>query len=144
MLGVALGACSCLYSPVSAELRGIGMAIFSSAPFLGPSLGREAFALQPTVVEHGVSTGPIVGGFLGEAAGFRWVFGLVAILSLLLTIIGALTLPETYAPVLLRERAARLQAATGKVYRSVYEKDKKVIVNELFRTSLTRPWKVRR
>lgn len=29
--------------------------------------------------------------------------------------------PETYAPVLLRRRAAKLQAETGKVYRSMYD-----------------------
>jgi MFS family permease len=86
--------------------------------------------------------GPIIGGFLGEAAGFRWVFALLALISALLTILGASTLPETYPPVLLRERAVRLQAATGKVYRSTYEQDKKVIIGELLRTSLSRPWKV--
>jgi MFS family permease len=107
-----------------AKMRGVGMAVFSCAPFVGPALG------------------PIIGGFLGETAGFRWVFALVAILTGLLTFIGILFIPETYAPVLLRERASRLHEATGMVYRSVYEKDKRVVISELFRTSLSRPWKV--
>ncbi|CRG88786.1 putative transporter mfs2 [Talaromyces islandicus] len=76
-----------------AEKRGSGMAIFSAAPFTGPTLG------------------PIVGGFLGEAAGWRWVCGVNAILSGVLTILGTLTIPETYSPVLLRERANKLTAA---------------------------------
>jgi MFS family permease len=102
----------------------VAIAIFASAPFTGPALG------------------PIISGFLGEATNFRWVFALVAILTAVLTAIGILWIPETYAPVLLRERAERLSAATGKAYRSVYEKDKKVIVSELFRTSIIRPWKL--
>jgi hypothetical protein len=50
---------------------------------------------------------------------------------------------ETYAPVLLRARAKRLHDATGKEHRSIYEKDKPVVFSELFRTALSRPWKVR-
>lgn len=99
----------------------------------------------------------IIGGFLGQAAGFRWVFALIAILTAILTVVGALwvssflqralrleltfaQIPETYAPVLLRQRAQRLSKITGKVYRSAYEKDKPIVLGELFKTSLTRPW----
>ena len=51
-------------------------------------------------------------------------------------------IPETYAPVLLRQRAARLSKLTGKVYRSAYEKDKPLVISDLFKTALTRPWKL--
>lgn len=37
--------------------RGLAMAIFAAAPFLGPVLG------------------PIVGGFVGETIGWRWIEG---------------------------------------------------------------------
>jgi len=98
------------------------MAIFASAPFLGPAVG------------------PIVGGFLGETGGWRWVAALIAIFTAILTVFGALIIPETYAPVLLRARAQRLSKATGVVYRSKYEKDKTVQLGELFKTALGRPW----
>ncbi|KAK4684526.1 hypothetical protein P7C73_g5648, partial [Tremellales sp. Uapishka_1] len=105
-----------------ARQRGLGMAIFASAPFLGPALG------------------PIIGGFLGETGGWRWVAGLIAMFTGVLTIFGFIIIPETYAPVLLRARAATLSKATGKVYRSKQEKDKKVILGQLFKTALGRPW----
>lgn len=45
---------------LTAEQRGIGMALFSAAPFLGPALG------------------PISGGYIGDAAGWRWVTAFLA------------------------------------------------------------------
>ncbi|KOS17159.1 putative MFS-type transporter [Escovopsis weberi] len=81
-----------------AAQRGIATSIFSLAPFLGPALG------------------PIAGGFLGQAAGWRWVEGMTAIFTGVLWIMSTFTYPETYAPVLLRQRAATLSRATGKVY----------------------------
>jgi hypothetical protein len=49
-------------------------------------------------------------------------------------------LPETYAPVLLRERANRLSKATGKVYRSEFEREKALQIGPLFKQALLRPW----
>ena len=66
--------------------------------------------------------------------------GLTAILSGFLLIMGTLFLPETYAPVLLRRRAAKLEKATGKIYRSKYESKGKVALGKLFRVALSRPW----
>lgn len=57
-----------------------------------------------------------------------------------LTVFGALLIPETYAPVLLRARAKKLSIATGKVYRTKFEKDKPVQLGALFKTALSRPW----
>ena len=99
------------------------MSVFAAAPFMGPTLG------------------PIVGGFLGEAKGWRWVEGLMAIFTGVLWIIGSLTIPETYAPVLLRKRAAELSKRTGKVYLSKHE----VVhgtpaLGESFQIALSRPW----
>ena len=41
---------------------------------------------------------------------------------------------------LLRQRAERLSLATGRSYRSKFEKDKKVEIGQLFKTALSRPW----
>lgn len=85
--------------------------------------------------------GPIVGGFLGETEGWRWVEGLMAIFTGVLWILGTLLIPETYPPVLLRKRAAALSKVTGKVYRSrVDVSNGKVSAGEAFRTALSRPW----
>jgi multidrug resistance protein len=106
-----------------ASQRGLAMAVFSAAPFLGPTIG------------------PIVGGFVGETVGWRWVEGVMAILSGVLWLLGALIIPETYAPVILRKRAAELSSRTGKVYISKFEaKGKKTTAGAAFKTALSRPW----
>lgn len=79
---------------------------------------------------------------MGESAGFRWVFALVAILTGVLSLVGVIWLPETYAPLMLRERAQKLTAETGRAHRSTYEKDKALKIGKLFKTSLTRPWQL--
>lgn len=103
--------------------RGLASGLFCAAPFLGPTLG------------------PIVGGFLSESAGWRWVEGLVSAFSGLLGITVFFFLPETYAPVLLEKRAERLSEITGKVYKSKIELDqgKQTIVAK-FKVTLSRPW----
>jgi MFS family permease len=105
-----------------AHERGLATAVFAAAPFLGPSLG------------------PIAGGFLGEAAGWRWVQGLVAAFTGLLWILITLFVPETYAPVLLRKRAAKLSHVTGKVYVSKMDLHNHKTMAQQFRTALLRPW----
>jgi MFS family permease len=85
--------------------------------------------------------GPIAGGFLGLNAGWRWVMGLLGAFSGLVWIVGALFIPETYAPLLLRHRAAKLSTTTGRIYRTQAEIDQKeVSVKESFKVALSRPW----
>jgi multidrug resistance protein len=106
-----------------ASQRGLAMSVFASAPFLGPTLG------------------PIAGGFLGETEGWRWVEGLMAIFTGTLWIVGALTIPETYSPVILRRRAAKMSKVTGKVYKSKIEiQHGAKTIGQEFKTSLSRPW----
>ncbi|KAJ9091786.1 hypothetical protein QFC21_007089 [Naganishia friedmannii] len=106
----------------SAEERGLGMVIFSTAPFLGPALG------------------PICGGFLGETAGWRWVGALLAIFSAVLTVFGYLFLPETYPIVLLRRRAKLLSRVTGKRYIYKGDKGQDLRIKVLYKRALSRPW----
>lgn len=88
-------------------------------------------------------SGPIVSGFLGEAEGWRWIEGVMAIFTGVLWILCSVTIPETYAPVLLRIRAAKLSKLTGKVYVSKLDigKDRVTVLGRL-RLSLSRPWKL--
>lgn len=105
-----------------AKERGLAMALFASFPLAGPALG------------------PIAGGFLGEAKGFRWVMGLIAIYASVVTVAGYFFHGETYAPLLLRRRAAKLSLATGKCYMSKLDVGKNVSFVSEVKVALTRPW----
>lgn len=106
-----------------AEQRGLGMTVFAAAPFLGPALG------------------PIVGGFVAENVGWRWLQGVQALLCGFLWIGGSLLIPETYAPVILSRRAKVLSKRTGKKYVSVIEKRQgKIDPRAAFEKALKRPW----
>ena len=103
--------------------RGLGMSIFAAAPFLGPVIG------------------PVIGGFVGETVGWRWIHGIMAIFTGTLWIIGALLVPETYAPVILERRAKALSKRTGKVYISLLEhRQGKITAGAAFSKALVRPW----
>ncbi|KAF4472362.1 multidrug resistance [Fusarium albosuccineum] len=106
-----------------ARERGLATALFAMAPFLGPTIG------------------PIAGGFLGEHSGWRWVEGMMAIFTGVVWIINSFTIPETYAPYLLRRRAAALSKTTGKVYISKVEAGRPhTSVATQFKVALLRPW----
>lgn len=77
------------------EERGVPMAAFSAAPFIGPGVG------------------PLVGGFLSEAGGWRWLYWIQLILSGCVWILITFTVPETYAPRLLANRAKKLRKESG-------------------------------
>ncbi|KAI9166823.1 putative MFS-type transporter [Paramyrothecium foliicola] len=106
--------------------RGIAANVFSAAPFLAPALG------------------PIAGGFLGEAAGWRWVQGLTAIFTGVLWFTAVLVCPETYAPVLLRRRAEALSRQTGRVYVSKLDAGQAAArsLPAQISLALARPWKL--
>ncbi|KAJ5506990.1 Major facilitator superfamily domain general substrate transporter [Penicillium expansum] len=100
-----------------ASQRGIAISLFAAAPFLGANT-------RPTV-----------------AAGWRWVEGLLAAFSGVLWLCIIFLLPETYAPVLLRRRAERMSALTGKVYRSQFDIDRgPAPLGKTLKTALSRPW----
>lgn len=107
----------------TAKQRGLGVTIYCSAPFLGPTLG------------------PITGGFLAEAAGWKWVDAMTILFSGAMWIVGLLIVPETYAPRLLIRRANALSKITGKVYKSRLEAEKgPKKPRVVFAIAMTRPW----
>lgn len=77
------------------EERGVPMAVFSAAPFCGPGVG------------------PLVGGYLGAAGGWRWLYWIQLILSGIIWILISFTVPETYAPKILANRAKKMRKETG-------------------------------
>ncbi|OCT52285.1 putative MFS-type transporter [Cladophialophora carrionii] len=106
-----------------ARERGLAMSIFALAPSMGPTLG------------------PFSAGFLAEAQGWRWVMGLLAIFAGVMWILGTVFVPETYAPVILRKRVAKLATMTGKVYILEADKGKGApSIKTLLPTALIRPW----
>ncbi|KAF2761030.1 MFS general substrate transporter [Pseudovirgaria hyperparasitica] len=103
--------------------RGGAMAIWSVGPILGPVIG------------------PVTGGFLIDALGWRWVFWLLTILSGTITVIAFVGLSETYAPVLLARKAARLRKETGNTELQsnlATDQSKKAV----FATAIVRPMKL--
>lgn len=106
-----------------ARERGLAMSLFAAAPFMGPVIG------------------PIVGGFVGQTVGWRWIQFVMAIFTGVLWVVGSLAIPETYPPVILRQRAKKLSKLTGKVYKSRAEiQQGHTTITEVFKTSLSRPW----
>ncbi|KAF9891557.1 hypothetical protein FE257_004025 [Aspergillus nanangensis] len=75
------------------EERGVPMAAFSASPFLGPAIG------------------PLAGGFLADGTNWRWLYWLQLILSFVAWVLITFTVPETYAPALLKKRAQKLRKA---------------------------------
>ncbi|GAB7329671.1 hypothetical protein MBLNU13_g01408t1 [Cladosporium sp. NU13] len=78
-----------------AEERGVPMAAFSAAPFIGPAIG------------------PLVGGFVSDNAGWRWLYWIQLILSTIIWVVMTFTVPETYAPTILGRRAKKMRADSG-------------------------------
>lgn len=107
-----------------AKERGLAVMVYTSAPFLGPTLG------------------PICGGFLAEVGGWKWVDGMTVIFTGVLFVLGTVFVPETYTPFLLIERAKRLSKIHGgMVYVSKLEAGKpKKTAARVFKTAMVRPW----
>lgn len=66
--------------------------------------------------------------------------GLLGIFAALLTAVGFVFMPETYGPALLRKRAKLLSDATGQVYLIQADADHPLVVEELIKHALFRPW----
>lgn len=79
-----------------AKTRGVALSLFSLAPFAGPALG------------------PIVSGFIYvTGTSWRWLFWVCTIFSGVCLVLVVLTLPETYAPIILLKKAKRIRKETG-------------------------------
>lgn len=106
------------------EERGVPMAAFSAAPFIGPAIG------------------PLVGGFLSDASGWRWLYYIQIIMAGVVYILITFTVPETYAPTILARRAKKLREET-KNDRHVTEQDLDLRpLSERLRIFLLRPFQL--
>ncbi|CAG8211229.1 unnamed protein product [Penicillium nalgiovense] len=107
----------------TARDRGLATIAFIGAPLLGPSLG------------------PITCNFLAVSKGWEWVQGLTTIFNGVVFLVGIAFIPETYTPVLLRKRAAKLSKLTGAVYKSRLDiGNANRTAGEIFTKTMVRPW----
>lgn len=100
------------------------MMIYTASPFIGPSLG------------------PLIGGFINQQTSWRWTFWVLIIWSFFMLASLYFFVPETYHPVLLRQRAVALRIQTGDSrYRAPIEKlDRSITKTVLW--SCTRPFQL--
>ncbi|KAJ1556406.1 hypothetical protein HK405_010112 [Cladochytrium tenue] len=101
--------------------RGLGMAIFTLVVVLGPCVG------------------PIAAGFMAQTISWRWIFFVVSIFDVLVQIIGAVWLRESYGPVLLARRARQMRKQTGNPSLHAPGEGSASIASKM-RTSVERPF----
>ncbi|KAK6337220.1 hypothetical protein TWF718_010002 [Orbilia javanica] len=73
---------------------GLPMMVYTASPFIGPEIG------------------PLIGGFINENTNWRWTWYVMIIWSFVQWIMLCL-IPETYNPILLQRKAAKIRRETG-------------------------------
>lgn len=103
--------------------RGMAMAIFSAAPYMGPVMG------------------PIFGGLLADhAPTWRWIYWTFLIIAGFIYSVFLVLMPETHAPTILKRRAKKLRKLTGdESYRALNEL-KPRLIKEIAKGSILRPF----
>ncbi|CAM1501487.1 Fc.00g034710.m01.CDS01 [Cosmosporella sp. VM-42] len=106
------------------EERGKAMAVWAMGPLLGPCIG------------------PVAGGYMIEAVGWRWVFWLIAICAGAVSVLCFFVATETYHPTLIRTKLNRLKKETNNpnLY-SVFDKDG-LSKKQRFEHAIVRPMKM--
>ncbi|CUS10762.1 unnamed protein product [Tuber aestivum] len=103
---------------------GAPMTLYTASTFIGPGLG------------------PLIGGFINQNVNWRWTFWVLMIWSVVMLASLYIFVPETYHPVLLRDRAVSLRKSTGDPrYRAPLEKMSRSIAHTVLR-SCTRPFEL--
>lgn len=119
-LTLAGGAISDIWGP---DERGLAIALFAMAPYGGAVLG------------------PLIGGFVGEGAGWRAIFWVNLGFAGLMLILTSL-IPETYVPTILRRRAIKLRAETGDDTFVTEQEVHKRPLSEIIVETLIRPFQM--
>lgn len=119
-LSNAPGVLADLWDPLQ---RANAMAGFSAMVYVGPALG------------------PVIAGFLELKEDWRWSFYVLLWLGGV-TAVLMLTIPETYAPTVLYNKAKRMRKAKIPGYENVraeVENDQRTLV-DIYKVAITRPW----
>ncbi|PYI03536.1 MFS general substrate transporter [Aspergillus sclerotiicarbonarius CBS 121057] len=97
-----------------------------------------AFGIWSIGPTNGPVYGPIIGGFLFEYLGWRWTNWIVLIVGGAVLVLMCF-IPETYAPVILRKRAARIRKETSDPkWWTRYDGDEDL--SKRLKTGLSRPF----
>lgn len=105
-----------------AKNRNVSLAGVFLIPFIGPSIA------------------PIIGGYIAEAKGWRWVLYTLSIINGAIAILGTIFYQETYSPALLKQKANKLRKATGnKNLHTIYEIANNETTLEKLKGTVTRP-----
>jgi len=119
-IAVVGGALADFWNPVD---RGVAVAIFAAATFIGPVAG------------------PIVGGFITQSyLGWRWTAWITMIMVFFFGTLGLIFVPETYAPVLLQRRARKLRYETKNWALHAHADEARVDTHEIIVKYLFRPF----
>ncbi|RYP69979.1 hypothetical protein DL771_005770 [Monosporascus sp. 5C6A] len=100
----------------------------------GRSLG--VYLLIPLL---GAAVGPIIGGFMAARVAWRWLFWATSIFQAAMIFVSIFTFKETYGPLILKRRAARLRRETGNQGYHVDSLDGDKSVAALLAKALSRP-----
>ncbi|ORY16930.1 major facilitator superfamily domain-containing protein [Clohesyomyces aquaticus] len=111
------------------------------ADLMPPEKRGRAVSIWAVGTILGPMTGPIIGGYVTEVVEWRWMFWIISIVMGVITIAAAIILRETYPPVLLERKAAKIRTTTGNnKYGSKLATG--VSFNQLFKRSIMRPTKM--
>jgi len=100
-----------------------------------------ALSLVICMVFSGVIIGPIIGDFIcASYLGWRWTMWVVVIFGLTMTLLYLVTLPETYPPIRLTKKSARLRKKTGDSNIRCKFDDESMAFDYIVRVYLIRPW----
>ncbi|KAI0812553.1 major facilitator superfamily domain-containing protein [Irpex lacteus] len=91
-LSVAGGTVSDLFDDVKVAWP---MAVYTASPFIGPAIG------------------PLISGFINQNTSWRWTFRFLIIWTFVELVMLLVLVPETFALVLLKDKAKKLRKATG-------------------------------
>lgn len=125
-----------------------GAPVSNSGGVLGDIWSPEARAIALVcyafVVACGPTVSPVVGAAFGVSGreGYRWISYFMGIYTIFMTLLTALTVPETYHPTILTRKAQRLRKSTGNwAYHSPNEEEEYTLKSILTK-HLVRPFKM--
>ena len=103
----------------------------------------RAYSRYP-FIQMELTLGPFIAGYLSMTGpeGWRWLFWVLTIFGGASTIVLFFTLPETYAPIILRDKARKIRKETGDslVYAAIEKEDRRIL--KLLKITLSRPFQL--
>lgn len=128
-------------------LNGMGVAAISlNSSVVGDMFIQEERAGIQALINlpalTGLAIAPIVGGYVSENLGWRWVYWLGAIIGGLCEVSFVILFRESYKVKILEQKASRQRRETGNTnFRSIYASESKSS-SEIFAEAIVRPAKI--